>query len=107
MKQIFESRGCPYSFPEKRTTGSQALVISGLFRLCRHPMYFFTLLGLIITPVMSLDRLMIIIYTCLYAMIGIPFEERKLVQIFGQDYIDYQKHVPAIFPFLIRKPKMN
>jgi protein-S-isoprenylcysteine O-methyltransferase Ste14 len=40
-------------------------------------------------------------------MIGIPFEERKLVQIFGQDYIDYQKHVPAIFPFLIRKPKMN
>jgi protein-S-isoprenylcysteine O-methyltransferase Ste14 len=66
-----------------------------------------TILAFLITPVMSLDRLMIIIYTCLYALIGIPFEERKLIQIFGQDYIDYQQRVPAIFPFLIRKTKIN
>jgi len=113
MKQIFngsESMGCPYSSSvksEKRTTGNQVLITSGLFRLCRHPLYLITLLAWIITPVMSLDRLAFIIYTCLYASIGLIFEERKLVEIFGQDYIDYQRRVPAIIPFSILKTKQN
>jgi len=109
MKQIFskfENFECPYS-SEKRTTGTQTLVTSGLFRFCRHPLYLFTLLAWIITPVMSLDRLAFIIYTCLYASIGIRFEERKLIQIFGQAYIDYQQRVPAIIPFPISKTKQN
>jgi len=113
VKQIFnkfEGIGCPYSSSgksEKRITGNQTLVTSGLFRLCRHPLYLITLLAFIITPVMSLDRLAFIIYTCLYACIGIPFEERKLIEIFGQDYIDYQRRVPTVFPFSISKKKQN
>ena len=101
MKQIFENR------TESRTTGFPKLVTSGLFRLCRHPLYLFTLLALSITPVMSLDRLMIIVYTYLYASIGIPIEERKLIDIFGQDYVDYQKRVPAVVPSFIQKTKQN
>ncbi len=113
VKQIFDSLnsiGCPYSSSgqsEKRTTGFPTLVTSGLFRLCRHPLYLTTILAFGITPVMSLDRLIFIIYTCLYALIGIPFEERKLIKIFGQAYIDYQQQVPAIIPFSISKIKKN
>jgi protein-S-isoprenylcysteine O-methyltransferase Ste14 len=113
LKQIFdrsESVGCPYSSSiksDKRTTGNQALITGGLFRLCRHPLYLFTILAWLITPVMSLDRLAFIIYTCLYASIGIPFEERKLVQIFGQAYVNYQRHVPSFIPFFILKTKQN
>jgi protein-S-isoprenylcysteine O-methyltransferase Ste14 len=113
VKQIFdklESSGCPYSSsitPEKRTTGTPTLITSGLFRLCRHPLYLFTILAWTITPVMSLDRLAFIIYTCAYALIGIHFEERKLVQIFGRAYVDYQQRVPAILPFPILKTKQN
>jgi steroid 5-alpha reductase family enzyme len=113
VNQLFkniESGGCPYSSTVKsdgRTIGTPALVTSGLFRLCRHPLYFFTLLAWIITPVMSLDRLAVIIYTCLYASIGIPLEERKLVQIFGQPYVDYQQRVPSIIPFSMSKTKQN
>ncbi|CAF2462084.1 unnamed protein product [Rotaria sp. Silwood2] len=113
LKQLLnepESIGCLYSSSVKsevRTTGNQTLVTTGLFRYCRHPLYLITLLSMTITPVMSLDRLAFIIYTCIYALIGIPFEERKLIQIFGQAYVNYQHHVPAIFPCFISKTKQN
>lgn len=105
VTQIFgkyDSIHCPYSI-SKRTTGNQTLITSGLFRFCRHPLYLITILAWSITPVMSFDRFIFIIYTCLYASIGIPYEERKLIQIFGKDYINYQKQVPAIFPFKIKQ----
>ena len=91
----------------ERTTGIHSLITSGLFRLCRHPLYLFTILGWLITPVMSLDRLAFIIYACLYLVVGVPIEERKLVKIFGQSYIDYQRRVPAIIPSVMSKEKAN
>lgn len=113
LRQIFgqnEPVGCPYSSSvqsNNRTTGNPTLITSGLFRLCRHPIYLFTLLGWIITPVMSFDRLIITIYMCIYAAIGVPIEERKLTQIFGKDYIEYQKRTPMIVPFSMKKVKSN
>jgi protein-S-isoprenylcysteine O-methyltransferase Ste14 len=109
LQQLVSSK-CPYSSSVKsteRTTGNSFLVTTGMFRLCRHPLYLFVHLAWIITPVMSLDRLFIMIYSCLYMTIGIPIEERKLIRIFGQDYIDYQKYVPAIVPFINFKTKKN
>ena len=91
----------------ERTTGTPTLITSGLFRLCRHPLYLFTLLAWTLTPVMSLDRLAMIVFMCLYALIGIPFEERKLVGIFGQPYVDYQQRVPAVIPFSMSKIKQS
>lgn len=101
---------CPFKTSistTERTTGTATLVTTGLFRFCRHPLYLFTLLAWTVTPVMSLDRLAIIIYTCIYASIGVPIEERKLIQIFGKSYIDYQQRVPAIIPFTKPKAKRN
>ncbi len=109
MKQLF-SYQCPYSSSIKtkeRATGYPVLITTGMFRLCRHPLYLFMLLTLIITSVLSLDHLAIIIYSCPYLVIGNPIEERKFVQIFGGDYIDYQKYVPAIVPFINFKTKKN
>ena len=113
LKQLvstIEKPTCPYATSmssKERTTGTPTLVTSGLFRLCRHPLYLFTILAWTITPVMSLDRLAIIIYTCIYALIAIPIEERKLVHIFGQSYIDYQRRVPALVPFTKPKTKIT
>ncbi len=104
IRQLFSQTGavkCPFSttMSQQRTTGMHALITTGLFRLCRHPLYLFTLLSLIITPTMSLDRLAFIIFTCSYDAVGVPIEEQKLVRFFGQSYIDYQQRVPAIIPF--------
>jgi len=109
MKQLV-TYGCPYSpsvSSNERTTGNQRLITTGIFRLCRHPLYFFMLFAWTITPSMSLDRLVVIIYSCVYLYFGIPLEERKLIEIFGQDYINYQNRVPAVFPLIHFKTKKN
>jgi protein-S-isoprenylcysteine O-methyltransferase Ste14 len=104
IKQLFSETGavsCPFSttMSQQRTTGMHTLITTGLFRLCRHPIYLFTLLSLFITPTMSLDRLAFIVFTCFYAVVGVPIEEQKLVRFFGQSYADYQQRVSAIIPF--------
>jgi protein-S-isoprenylcysteine O-methyltransferase Ste14 len=109
IQQLISSK-CPYSSSGKSTeriTGNQFLITTGIFQLCRHPLYLFMLLSWTITPVMSLDRFFITVYACLYLAIGIPIEERKLIQIFGHSYINYQKSVPMIIPFINSKTKEN
>lgn len=91
----------------QRTTGTQSLITSGLFRYCRHPLYLATMLSWTLTPVMSFDRFMFILYSFFYMVIGIRYEERKLIQIFGEDYVKYQKRVPAVVPFYPMKYKEN
>lgn len=84
-----------------------SLLITGIHRHIRHPLYLGTFLfiwGLfILLPVVSLfiSNLVITVYT----LIGITFEERKLVQEFGDTYKTYQKTVPKIVPsFKLRTP---
>ncbi|CAF4171495.1 unnamed protein product [Adineta steineri] len=97
FKQIYQSTSCPII---SRTTGMNKLVTDGIFKFCRHPMYLFLLLGCIISPSVSLDKFLFVIYAILYLYIAIPIEEKKLEKIFGQAYIDYKNEVPSIIPKL-------
>ncbi|MEK7691414.1 MAG: hypothetical protein AAB425_10390, partial [Bdellovibrionota bacterium] len=72
-----------------------ALSTTGVYGLVRHPIYFFTLLSVFVTPFMSLDRLALGIFAILYLLIGVPIEERKLIQIHGSAYSNYRKTVPG------------
>jgi protein-S-isoprenylcysteine O-methyltransferase Ste14 len=76
------------------------LVTGGLYRSVRHPLYTFSLLILWLSPSMSLNSL--IVYACLtmYILIGIFFEERKLLREFGQEYADYRSSTPMLIPGL-------
>lgn len=103
LKQIFQSSQCPM---DSRTIGMNQLAINGLFRHCRNPMYLFLLLGYGLSPCVSLDKLLFIIYTILYLRVAIPIEERKLEVIFGQAYIDYKSSVPCIIPNLYHKKQV-
>jgi protein-S-isoprenylcysteine O-methyltransferase Ste14 len=40
----------------------------------------------------------------LYLVIGALFEERKLLQEFGEDYAAYQDRTPMLFPKLRKQP---
>jgi methanethiol S-methyltransferase len=82
-----------------RTEGTPKLVISGLYRWVRHPVYSLTLGAFFLTPDMTLDRFLIFGGTCLYLAFGIPLEERKLVRQFGFSYENYRKSTSALFPF--------
>jgi len=83
----------------------QELNISGAFKFVRHPIYFFSILFLGLRPTMTLFYLTMLICIVIYFYVGSIFEERKLVERFGEKYLEYQKNVPRIFPikFLMKR----
>lgn len=83
--------------------GTHRLVVTGVYGWVRHPMLVGGLLFLL-TSGPSLNNL---IYTAMYTaymLIGGYYEERRLVRIFGQDYLRYRARVGAFFPRLWRQP---
>ncbi len=78
---------------------------SGLLKYVRHPVYSGSILGIIgyflYSPKLStlISSIMIIIYF----LVGIRFEEKKLIGQFGQAYLDYKKKTPMLIPRFKRK----
>jgi protein-S-isoprenylcysteine O-methyltransferase Ste14 len=70
----------------------------GLYRYMRHPLYTFSMLFLWLTPVMTRNLAVLYLSFTLYFVIGALVEERKMVRLFGQAYVDYQVKVGMFFP---------
>ncbi len=86
----------------KQLMGQQentTLVTGGLYRYVRHPMYFFGLLIIWLTPVMTVNVLAVCIGLTAYLLTGAHFEERKLSRVFGRAYDEYKSRTPMIVPF--------
>ena len=81
---------------EKEKSG--ALVVHGLYKIVRHPLYTFSLLFLWLSPSVSQNSLTIYIGSTLYILIGVYFEERKLLREFGEAYAAYKKSTPMLIP---------
>ena len=81
------------------------LQIRGIHKYVRHPLYLGTFVfiwGLfLLFPVLSLLVTNAII--TIYTLIGIQFEEKKLIDEFGESYRQYRAAVPKLIPFF--KPK--
>jgi len=79
------------------------LVQSGMYGYVRHPLYFATIvviLGLfLLMPTQKMLLTLGISYG--YILIGYRLEERKLVGIFGAEYLAYQTRVKALIPYII------
>jgi len=80
----------------------------GLLRYIRHPLYSGSILFLIgyflISP--HIPNLVSALCMILYFVVGARFEEKKLVNAFGEDYLRYKMTTPAFIPnirTLIRK----
>jgi protein-S-isoprenylcysteine O-methyltransferase Ste14 len=74
------------------------LIVSGLYRWVRHPLYTAGLLFLWLTPWMTTSVLALHLGLTAYIVIGSLFEERRLIAEFGQAYRDYQQRVPRLLP---------
>jgi len=83
---------------EKESSGK--LVVSGLYHVVRHPLYTFGLLILWLAPVVSVNSFVVYFALTVYILIGIKFEERKLLYEFGQKYADYKSVTPMLIPGL-------
>lgn len=71
----------------------------GPYRIVRHPIYVGWLFAFWATPTMTLTHLVFAIATTAYILIAIQFEEKDLVDEFGDTYRNYRRDVPGLVPF--------
>lgn len=69
-----------------------------LYRIVRHPMQLGLVIGFWATPDMTIGHLLFAAAMTGYILIGLHFEERALVRQFGDEYRQYQKTTPKLFP---------
>jgi protein-S-isoprenylcysteine O-methyltransferase Ste14 len=82
--------------------GKHELVTHGLFAYVRHPLYatiMMTLPPLVIVWFADLLFFVPWILIVIAAHRVVSFEERGLVEAFGEDYERYQRYVPALLPY--------
>ena len=92
LQQVFlHWRGRPRRSPKFR--------LPFLYRLIRHPLMLGFLIGFWCTPHMSVGRLLFSVAMTAYIFIGIHYEERDLVEEFGEDYQKYRKETPMLVPY--------
>jgi len=82
---------------------AEHLIIRGLYRWVRHPLYLFSLLLIWSCPHLTADRLLFNILFTSWIIIGILLEERDLVANFGEEYLDYKRKVPMLIPYPWKK----
>jgi len=76
------------------------LVVTGLYRWVRHPLYTAGLLFIWLMPVMTWNLLALNLGVSVYIVVGAIFEERKLLMEFGPDYAEYKRKTPMLIPGL-------
>lgn len=86
------------AFSEKELDEKLTLRIEGPYKYSRHPIYFFSIIFLVFRAEMDLFYLTVVLAFIVYFYIGSVYEEKKLVSVFGDEYLEYQKKVPRIFP---------
>lgn len=98
VKQAYQfMMGEPINAEAKQTLG-EALVIGGLYRYMRHPLYSFSMLFLWANPVMTRNSFVLAVLFSLYFVVGSVLEERRLAEQFGRLYVDYKRRVPRFVP---------
>ena len=68
------------------------------YKLVRHPIYAGFFLAFWATPQMSFGHLLLTVGMSAYMLIGIRYEERDMVSLFGSDYEDYMARVGKLAP---------
>lgn len=89
--------GRPARQPKLELFGTNRLVVSGVYAWVRHPMMVGGLL-FVLTSAPSLNNLIYAAMYTAYMVIGGYYEERRLIRIFGEEYVGYQARVGAFFP---------
>lgn len=76
-----------------RRTFPSTLEVSGPYRWVRHPIYFGWLLIVFGGPGLTWTQMEFAVVSSGYLALAIPFEERSLVDAFGESYRAYQRQV--------------
>ncbi len=79
----------------------EKLITKGPYSICRNPLYFFSMIGVIgigfSTETFTFPIVFIILFSLYYPFV-IKSEEKRLKKKFGVAFEEYTKKVPALFP---------
>ena len=96
LKQVWRRlRGEAYVPPQFYTPS--------LYKVVRHPLYVGWLTIFWAAPTMTVAHLVFALATTAYILIAIRFEERDLVDAFGERYVSYRRTTPMLIPRLSRR----
>lgn len=99
-------RDAPHRFKiSSQLSGPQAsekgsLKIRGIYRWVRDPFLLSGLVVILLTPIMTVNLLLVYLLTIIYLFLGSLHWETRLVAQFGDEYREYQKRVNRIIPRL-------
>lgn len=74
------------------------LVTDGFYCHLRNPLFFFGVVFLWLSPLMTASLLAFNICATIYFYVGALHEERSLREEFGQEYEEYRRRVPMFIP---------
>jgi protein-S-isoprenylcysteine O-methyltransferase Ste14 len=77
--------------------------IVAFYKYSRHPLYLGALIGIWATPIMTVTHLVYALLLTAYIMVGIYYEERDLISVFGEQYLKYKSTTPVIIPLKLKK----
>lgn len=87
----------------QKTPPEMKFRVPGMHKYVRHPIYVGWLIIFWATPTMTVAHLVFAIMTTAYIVIAIQFEEKDLVDEFGDDYRTYQQEVGMLVPKISAK----
>ena len=87
---------------------TEPLVVSGPQRYTRNPLYFGVVVmvfGWALFGGYSFVYIATLVLLAWYSAILIPFEEKELRALFGEDWVKYSRETPMLIPFTKRKKR--
>ncbi|MGH6956228.1 MAG: methanethiol S-methyltransferase [Caulobacteraceae bacterium] len=96
--ELFGLRQVAANF-QGREPPAPAFVTPSIYKVVRHPIYLGFIVAFWAAPTMTWGRLLFAAVTTAYIFVGIFFEERDLVALFGDRYRTYRASVSMIAPF--------